>query len=150
MPEHSTPSATTKSVLQAFTGLSNDEQEILDNADRFAKAELHPLAQRMDDEEWWPEEAMPRLAQVASIQPAIVRIRFDVMSPPSEPCPRPGNGLLLQATASTYDASAAESARTERERCIPAQGCAGSHAGPTLVPCGPMVPRTPHRLRMRN
>lgn len=48
-------------VMQAFTGLSHDEMEILGNADRFAQAELYPLAQRMDDEEWWPPEAFPKI-----------------------------------------------------------------------------------------
>src|ERR1700736_4683172 len=42
-------------VVQAFTGLSTDEMEILDAADLFARKTLYPLAQRMDDEEWWPE-----------------------------------------------------------------------------------------------
>ncbi|MGH6631405.1 MAG: acyl-CoA dehydrogenase family protein, partial [Burkholderiales bacterium] len=42
-------------MIQAFTGLSREEEEILDQADRFAQKELYPLAQRMDDEEWWPE-----------------------------------------------------------------------------------------------
>ncbi len=49
------------SVTQAFTGLSSDEMEILSNADRFAQAELYPLAQKMDDEEWWPPEAFPKV-----------------------------------------------------------------------------------------
>ncbi|HEY9547269.1 MAG TPA: acyl-CoA dehydrogenase family protein [Solimonas sp.] len=49
------------SVMQAFSGLSNDEFEILGNADRFAQAELYPLAQRMDDEEWWPTEIFPKI-----------------------------------------------------------------------------------------
>ena len=55
--------------------------------------------------------------------------------------------MLLQTAASTYDASAAESARTARETCMPARVCAGSHAGPTLVSYGPVVLRAPHRLR---
>ena len=46
-------------VMQTFSGLSNEEQEILDQADRFARNELYPLSQRMDDEEWWPEQAFP-------------------------------------------------------------------------------------------
>ena len=41
--------------------LSPDQQEILDQVDRFAKDVLHPLSQRMDDEEWWPDEVFPRL-----------------------------------------------------------------------------------------
>ncbi|MGH8444076.1 MAG: acyl-CoA dehydrogenase family protein [Solimonas sp.] len=49
------------SVLQAFSGLSIDEIEILNNADRFAQAELYPLAQKMDDEEWWPTEIFPKI-----------------------------------------------------------------------------------------
>jgi isovaleryl-CoA dehydrogenase len=49
------------SFSQAFTGLSDSEQAILDNADGFAKKELYPLAQRMDDEEWWPTDIFPKL-----------------------------------------------------------------------------------------
>ncbi len=37
------------------TALSDDDQAILDQADRYARAELYPLSQRMDDEEWWPD-----------------------------------------------------------------------------------------------
>jgi len=37
------------------TRLSPDHRQILDQADRFARAELYPLAQRMDLEEWWPD-----------------------------------------------------------------------------------------------
>lgn len=51
------------SVMQAFTGLSNDEAEILFQADRFAQAELYPLAQKMDDEEWWPDAIFPKIGE---------------------------------------------------------------------------------------
>jgi hypothetical protein len=37
-------------------GLSDDQREILEQVDRFARAELHPLQQRMDDDEWWPPQ----------------------------------------------------------------------------------------------
>jgi len=50
-------------VTQAFTGLSTDEMDVLANADRFAQAELYPLAQKMDDEEWWPAEAFPTIGR---------------------------------------------------------------------------------------
>ncbi len=43
--------------MQRFSGLSNDEQGVLDDADRFARQELAPLAPRMDNEEWWPQDA---------------------------------------------------------------------------------------------
>ncbi len=51
------------SVLQAFTGLSSEEIEILAMADRFAQKEVYPLAQRMDDEEWWPTDIFPKIGQ---------------------------------------------------------------------------------------
>jgi isovaleryl-CoA dehydrogenase len=63
MPEHSNPAASGASVLQTFAGLSNDEMEILAQADRFAQNELYPLAQRMDDEEWWPQEIFPKIGE---------------------------------------------------------------------------------------
>lgn len=41
--------------------LDAERQSILDTADRFARDELYPLATRMDDEEWWPEDAFPKI-----------------------------------------------------------------------------------------
>lgn len=49
------------SVLQAFSGLSNDEMEVLGNADHFAQNELYPLSKKMDDEEWWPTDIFPKI-----------------------------------------------------------------------------------------
>ncbi|CAN7748578.1 acyl-CoA dehydrogenase family protein [Variovorax sp. LjRoot84] len=54
-------SAAQRPIAQVFSGLSDDEVEMLSQADRFAKAELYPLAQRMDDEEWWPAEAFVKI-----------------------------------------------------------------------------------------
>lgn len=51
------------SVMQAFTGLSTDEMEILAQADRFAQNEMYPLAQKMDDEEWWPKDIFPKIGE---------------------------------------------------------------------------------------
>lgn len=57
-----TPSSTPAvPVAQRFSGLSNDEQEVLDTADRFARRELYPLAPRMDADEWWPPEAFAKI-----------------------------------------------------------------------------------------
>jgi isovaleryl-CoA dehydrogenase len=40
----------------------DDEQRtILDQADRFARNELYALSERMDAEEWWPEDAFPKI-----------------------------------------------------------------------------------------
>ena len=49
------------SAAQRFSGLSDEEQEILDQADRFARNELYPLSVRMDNEEWWPPEAFAKI-----------------------------------------------------------------------------------------
>ncbi len=54
-------SSNAPSLTQAFSGLSDDEIEILAQADRFAEAEMYPLARRMDDEEWWPETIFPKI-----------------------------------------------------------------------------------------
>ena len=44
--------------------LTDEQQSILDTADDFAREEFWPLQQRMDDDEWWPETAMPVLARM--------------------------------------------------------------------------------------
>ena len=36
---------------------TKSSRPILDQADRFARKELYPLSERMDREEWWPDEA---------------------------------------------------------------------------------------------
>lgn len=43
--------------------LDADHRMILENADRFARNELHGLAERMDNEEWWPEEAFAKIGE---------------------------------------------------------------------------------------
>ncbi len=82
---------TGQSVLQAFTGLSDDEAEILHQANRFAEKELYPLAQRMDDEEWWPDEAFPKIGANGyfgvTADPAYGGAGMDIMA----------SGLVLQA-----------------------------------------------------
>ncbi|SEO42483.1 isovaleryl-CoA dehydrogenase [Salinihabitans flavidus] len=43
--------------------LDPEQAAILDHADRFARNELYPLAERMDREEWWPEDAFPKIGE---------------------------------------------------------------------------------------
>ena len=43
--------------------LSEDQQTYLDVADRFGKEVLWPWSERMDKDEWWPEEAFPKLGE---------------------------------------------------------------------------------------
>jgi isovaleryl-CoA dehydrogenase len=63
MPDQRSSGSERPSVTQAFTGLSADEIEVLAQADRFAQKELYPLAQRMDDEEWWPSEIFRKIGE---------------------------------------------------------------------------------------
>lgn len=42
-------------------GLNEDQQMILDQADRYSRNEHYPLAQRMDDEEWWPDDVFRQI-----------------------------------------------------------------------------------------
>jgi isovaleryl-CoA dehydrogenase len=44
--------------------LTPDQREILDLASRFSQDEFLPLQQKMDDEEWWPPQTMPKLAEM--------------------------------------------------------------------------------------
>ena len=44
--------------------LNADSQAMLDEADRFARNELYPLAGRMDDEEWWPEDIFATIGEM--------------------------------------------------------------------------------------
>lgn len=41
--------------------LDADQQMMLDQADRFAKKELYGLSERMDNDEWWPDDAFPKI-----------------------------------------------------------------------------------------
>lgn len=63
MADHGRLDREQRPLAQVFSGLSNDEQAILDGADRFAREALYPLAQRMDNEEWWPTEAFPLIGR---------------------------------------------------------------------------------------
>jgi len=44
--------------------LTPEYREVLDASDRFAREQLFPLQQKMDDEEWWPEDVFKKLAEV--------------------------------------------------------------------------------------
>ncbi|MEQ8660351.1 MAG: acyl-CoA dehydrogenase family protein, partial [Gammaproteobacteria bacterium] len=46
----------------AACGFDADYQAVYDLAYRYARAELYPLCERMDNEDWFPEEAFRALA----------------------------------------------------------------------------------------
>ena len=54
---------TDTALTNAFT-LTPEQQQLFDHADRIAKDLLYPLAERMDNEEWWPPEAMRQLGEL--------------------------------------------------------------------------------------
>jgi isovaleryl-CoA dehydrogenase len=43
--------------------LEDDQRTILDQADRFARNELYALSERMDADEWWPEDAFAKIGE---------------------------------------------------------------------------------------
>jgi isovaleryl-CoA dehydrogenase len=64
MPDNHRQADADLGVMQVFSGLSADEQNILDTADRFAQSELYPLAEKMDHDEWWPPDAFRKIGEV--------------------------------------------------------------------------------------
>ncbi len=44
--------------------INTDQRQIFEQADRFAREQLHPLQERMDNEEWWPPDLMKKIAGV--------------------------------------------------------------------------------------
>ncbi|OCC23396.1 isovaleryl-CoA dehydrogenase [Croceicoccus estronivorus] len=73
--------------------LTEEQQAVLDTADGFAREEFWPLQQRMDDEEWWPDTAMPALARMGFLgvtaDPSLGGAGSDVMT----------SGLIAQGLA---------------------------------------------------
>ena len=58
MPEAAAPASSPHAL--GFE-LSDEQREVLDTADEYARNELFPLAGRMDREEWWPADAFAQL-----------------------------------------------------------------------------------------
>ncbi len=50
------------SALNSFS-LNEDQQMMFDEADRFARNELYPLAEPMDNDEWWPEDVFKTIGE---------------------------------------------------------------------------------------
>lgn len=73
--------------------LSPDQQSLLDHADRFAREQMYPLARKMDDDEWWPEDIMPKMGELGllgvTVDPKYGGAGMDLLSA----------GLICQAFA---------------------------------------------------
>tara|TARA_B110000444_G_scaffold256855_1_gene294096 strand:- start:3389 stop:4564 length:1176 start_codon:yes stop_codon:yes gene_type:complete len=44
--------------------LNAEQSELLNHADKYARERLYPLAQKMDDEEWWPTDVFPEMGEL--------------------------------------------------------------------------------------
>jgi isovaleryl-CoA dehydrogenase len=44
--------------------LNDDQRQLLDHVDKFSREQLLPLAEKMDNEEWWPEDIMPKVGEL--------------------------------------------------------------------------------------
>ncbi len=44
--------------------LTKEQQSLLDHADRFGREQLYPLAARMDNEEWWPQDVFKQFGEL--------------------------------------------------------------------------------------
>lgn len=79
--------------MGAGFSLSEDQQAILEAADQYCREELYPLAQRMDDEEWWPDEAFRALGKQGylgiTVPPELGGAGLDLFA----------SGLVVQAMA---------------------------------------------------
>ena len=79
--------------MSAGFNLSEDQQAILEAADQYCREELYPLAQRMDDEEWWPDEAFRALGKQGylgiTVPPELGGAGLDLFA----------SGLVVQAMA---------------------------------------------------
>lgn len=101
-----------QSVEQAFTGLFREEMEILEQADRFGFNELYPLAERMDEGEWWPEGIFAKIGETGL---------FGVTAPEAyggSGLDLTASGLVLQAFARWNHALALAWVAHEN-RCLP-------------------------------
>jgi isovaleryl-CoA dehydrogenase len=73
--------------------LDEGQQAVLDQADRFGRNELHALSERMDREEWWPDDSFRKIGESgffgATISPEFGGAGMDLLSA----------GLVLQGFA---------------------------------------------------
>lgn len=50
--------------LASQFSLTQEQQSLLDHADRFAREQMYPVAQKMDDEEWWPDDVFKQMGEL--------------------------------------------------------------------------------------
>ena len=80
--------------------LNAEQQAIFSHADRFARERLYPLAEKMDAEEWWPQDVFPEMGALGmlgtTVDPKYGGAGLDMLSA----------GLICQAIARSNHALA--------------------------------------------
>ena len=64
MTDQTGPSAADIAAIKANYALSDDQRAILDHVERVAREVLHPLQEKMDAEEYWPEDLFPKMGEL--------------------------------------------------------------------------------------
>ena len=77
--------------LNSQFSLTEDQQSLLKHADRFAREQMYPLAPKMDNEEWWPEDIFTQMGALGmlgtTVDPKYGGAGMDLLS----------SGLICQA-----------------------------------------------------
>ena len=70
--------------MESQFNLTQEQQDLLYHADRFAREQLYPLAQKMDDEEWWPTGIFKQMGDIGllgtTVDPAYGGVGMDYLS----------------------------------------------------------------------
>lgn len=64
MDASSGPSPDELAAIQANYDFTEEQRAIIDHVDRVAREVLHPLQQKMDAEEWWPEDLFSQMGEL--------------------------------------------------------------------------------------
>lgn len=51
-------------AIKANYSLTGEQRQIVDHVDRVSRELLHPLQERMDAEEWWPEDLFKQMGEL--------------------------------------------------------------------------------------
>ena len=64
MNAHTGPSIKDIAAIKANYALNDEQRAIIDHVDRVAREILHPLQEKMDAEEWWPEDLFSKMGEL--------------------------------------------------------------------------------------
>jgi len=64
MTDQTGSTAANLAAIKANYALSDDQQAIIDHVDRIAREVLHPLQEKMDAEEYWPDDLFAKMGEL--------------------------------------------------------------------------------------